>query len=41
MSRQADCWANAPKESFFASLKKERVHDADFATKAQARAPLF
>jgi putative transposase len=38
MSRKADCWDNAPMESFFASLKKELVHDADFATRAQARA---
>ena len=40
MSRKADCWDNAPMESFFASLKKELVHDADFATKAEARAAL-
>ena len=38
MSRRADCWDNAPMESFFASLKKELVHGADFATRAQARA---
>jgi putative transposase len=38
MSRRADCWDNAPVESFFASLKKELVHGADFATRAQARA---
>ena len=37
MSRRADCWDNAPMESFFASLKKELVHDADFATRAEAR----
>src|SRR3954466_9508750 len=29
---------NAPMESFFASLKKELVHGADFATRAEARA---
>ncbi len=40
MSRRADCWDNAPMESFYASLKKELVHDADFATRAQARAAL-
>jgi putative transposase len=40
MSRRADCWDNAPMESFFASLKKELVHDADFATRAQARAAI-
>ena len=31
MSRRANCWDNAPMESFFASLKKELVHDEDFA----------
>src|SRR5262245_65985237 len=41
MSRQADCWDNAPKESFFASLKKELVHRTDFATRAQSRAACF
>ncbi len=40
MSRRADCWGNAPMESFFASLKKELVHDADFATRAEARAAI-
>jgi putative transposase len=40
MSRKADCWDNAPMESFFASLKKELVHDADFATRAEARTAL-
>ena len=38
MSRRGDCWDNAPMESFFASLKKELVHGADFATRAEARA---
>lgn len=41
MSRRADCWDNAPMESFFASLKKELVHDADFATREEARAAIF
>jgi transposase InsO family protein len=40
MSRRADCWDNAPMESFFASLKKELVHGADFATRAKARAAI-
>ena len=40
-SRKADCWDNAPMESFFASLKKELVHGADFATRAEARAAIF
>jgi putative transposase len=38
MSRRGNCWDNAPMESFFASLKKELVHGADFATRAEARA---
>jgi putative transposase len=41
MSRRADCWDNAPMESFFATLKKELIHDADFATRAEARAAIF
>ena len=41
MSRRANCWDNAPMESFFASLKKELVHDEDYATRGQARASLF
>ena len=40
MSRRADCWDNAPMESFFASLKKELVQGADFATRAEARAAI-
>ena len=38
MSGVGQCWDNAPMESFFASLKKELVHDEDFATREQARA---
>jgi putative transposase len=41
MSRRANCWDNAPMESFFASLKKELVHDENYATRAEARASLF
>ena len=40
MSRRGDCWDNAPMESFFASLKKELIHDADFATRKEARAEI-
>jgi transposase InsO family protein len=40
MSRRADCWDNAPMESFFASLKKELIHDAHFATWAAAQAAI-
>jgi putative transposase len=41
MSRRGNCWDNAPMESFFATLKKELVHDEDYATRAEARASLF
>jgi len=41
MSRRANCWDNAPMESFFASLKKELIHDANFATREEARAVTF
>lgn len=41
MSGVGQCWDNAPAESFFASLKKELVHDADFATRGEARAAIF
>ena len=41
MSRRGDCWDNAPMESFLASLKKELVHDADFATRAEARSAII
>jgi putative transposase len=40
-SRRGDCWDNAPAEAFFASLKKELVHDEDYATREQARASIF
>ncbi len=40
MSGRGDCWDNAPMESFFASLKKELVLDANFATRAEARAAI-
>ena len=41
MSRRGDCWDNAAMESFFASLKKELVHDEDYATRDQAKASIF
>jgi len=40
MSRGADGWDNAPMESFCASLKKALVDDADFTTRAEARAAI-
>ena len=41
MSRRANCWDNAPMESFFASLKKELVHGETFATRQEARSSVF
>ena len=41
MSRRANCWDNAPMESFLAGLKKELTHGEVFATRAEARASLF
>ena len=41
MSRKGNCWDNAVAESFFSSLKMERVYEADFATHEQARAAIF
>ncbi len=41
MSRRGNCLDNAPMESFFASLKKEQVHQVRFRTRAEARAAVF
>jgi putative transposase len=41
MSRRGNCLDNAPMESFFASLKKERVYQVRFRTRAEARAAVF
>lgn len=41
MSRKGNCWDNAPTESFFNSLKNERVHGATYPTRAHAQADLF
>jgi len=41
MSRRGNCSDNAAMESFFASLKKERVHDEDYATREEAKASIF
>jgi transposase InsO family protein len=41
MSRRANCWDNAPMESFFASLKKELTHGETLGTRDRARASIF
>ena len=41
MSRTGECLDNAPMESFFASLKKELIHQQTFKSRAQAKAAIF
>ena len=41
MSGVAQCWDNAPVESFFASLKRELVHHERYTTREQAQASIF
>jgi transposase InsO family protein len=37
MSRRADCYDNAPMESFFHTLKTELIHHRHYATRQEAR----
>ena len=41
MSRKGNCWDNAPTESFFNSLKNERVHATRYRTHQEAKTYLF
>jgi len=41
MSRKGNCYDNAMMESFFATLKKERIHLEEYATRDEARASVF
>ena len=41
MSRRGNCWGNAVAESFFSSLKKERVRKRIYKTRELARADIF
>jgi putative transposase len=41
MSYKGNCWHNAPTESFFNSLKNERVHGTRYRTREAAIADLF
>ena len=41
MSRRADCYDNAPMESFFHTLKTELIHHQHYATREQARRDIF
>ena len=41
ISRKGNCRDNAPTESFFNSLKSERVHGTRYGTRAETEADLF
>ncbi len=41
MSRRGNCWDNAVVESFFSSLKKERIRRRTYRSRDVARADLF
>jgi putative transposase len=41
MSRKGNCWDNAPMESFFNSLKNERVFHEDYETRTEAKQDVF
>lgn len=41
MSRRGNCWDNAVVESFFSSLKKERIKKRIYKTRELARADVF
>jgi putative transposase len=41
MSRSGNCWDNAAMESFFSSLKTERVSRKRYRTRVQAKADVF
>jgi putative transposase len=41
ISRRGNCWDNAVVESFFSSLKKERIRDVPYRTMNEAKADVF
>ena len=41
MSRRGNCWDNAVAESFFSSLKKERIKKRIYKTRDLAKADVF
>ena len=41
MSGAGNCYVNAVVESFFALLKRERVHRCRYRTRAEARTDIF
>jgi len=41
MSRKGNCWDNAVAESFFATLERELIDDADWRTREEATSDIF
>ncbi|PKN38030.1 MAG: hypothetical protein CVU62_09975 [Deltaproteobacteria bacterium HGW-Deltaproteobacteria-2] len=41
MSRKGNCWDDAPRESFFHTLKTELTGFEDYKTRTEAKARLF
>jgi len=41
MSRKGNCWDNAVSESFFGSLKTERIFDSIYKTREEAKRDIF
>lgn len=41
MSKKGDCWDNAVAESFFATIKKEYIHQSIFRTRNEAKLGIF
>ena len=41
MSRRADCYDNAPMESFFHTIKTELIYHRHYATREEARLDIF
>jgi len=41
MSRRGNCWDNAAAESFFSSMKTERIQRRMYRTREEARADVF
>lgn len=41
MRRKRNCWDNAPVESWFSSLKSERVHGIFYATHSDMKGSGF
>jgi transposase InsO family protein len=41
MSRKGDCWDNSVAESFFATLKIERIFDSVYSTRKEARGDII